>query len=147
MAYQADYPNFMGPAGYMHISIADWAKFILAHLDAYLLNEKKLLKPGSLKMLHEPMDSAKWDIDINLGLNYALGWFTKTNEDGHRLIWHGGRGFAFNAQVVVDLNSRCAVLLVSTSESPHIHPQTHLLRISKMIKEYYSGKIELPSII
>ena len=93
------------------------------------------------------MDSAKWDIDISLGLNYALGWFTKINEDGHYLIWHGGRGFAFNAQVVADLNNKSAILLVSTSESPHMHPQTHLLRISKEIKEYFSEKIELPSII
>ncbi len=147
VAYKADYPNFMSPAGYMHISIEDWAKFILVHLDSYPLNKKKLLKPSSLKKLHEPMDSAKWDIDINLGLNYALGWFTKINEDGHSLIWHGGRGFAFNAQVVVDLNQKCAILLVSTSESPHMHPQTHLLRISKKIKGYFSGKIELPSII
>jgi CubicO group peptidase (beta-lactamase class C family) len=144
--YKADYPNFMGPTGYMHIALEDWAKFILIHLDSYPLNKERLLKPSTLRKLHTPPDSAMWDIDINLGLNYALGWFTKQGEDGHSLIWHGGRGFDFNAQVVADLNKKNAILIVSTSEVPHIHPQTHLLRISKKIKKHYSEKIELPAI-
>jgi CubicO group peptidase (beta-lactamase class C family) len=147
MAYKAEYPNFMCPSGYMHISIKDWAKFILIHLDSYPGNRKRLLKPSTLRKLHTPPDSATWDIDIDLGLNYALGWFTKTDENGHNLIWHGGRGFAFNAQVVADLDNKSAILLISTSESPYLHPQTHLLRITKKIKKYYSGKMELPSII
>jgi hypothetical protein len=48
---------------------------------------------------------------------------------------------------VADLNKKSAILLASTAEVPHIHPQTQLLKISEKIKQYYSGKIELPSII
>ncbi|MGD9190170.1 MAG: hypothetical protein PVI89_18270, partial [Desulfobacteraceae bacterium] len=81
------------------------------------------------------------------GLNYAMGWFVKTDKDGRKLIWHGGRGFGFNAQVVVDLSDKNAILIVSTSELPNVHPQTHLLRISKQIKEFYKNKFALPSII
>jgi hypothetical protein len=76
-----------------------------------------------------------------------MGWFTKTDKDGHQLIWHGGRGFNVNAQVIVDLNAKSAILIVSTSELPSAHPQTHLLRISKRIKKAYKKKFELPSII
>jgi len=147
VVYKADYPNFMGPAGYMHITIEDWAKFILMHLDSNPLNKKRLLNPDTLQKLHEPPDSVTWDVDIKLGLNYALGWFTKNTEDGHSLIWHGGRGFDFNAQVIADLNVKNAILIVSTAEVPHMHPQTHLLKIAKKIKKYYSGKAELPSIL
>jgi CubicO group peptidase (beta-lactamase class C family) len=147
VVYKADPPNFMGPAGYMHISIKDWAKFILMHLDSYPVNKKRLLRLSSLQMLHKPPDSVRWDIDIKLGLNYALGWFTKNTGDGHSLIWHGGRGFDFNAQVVADLNAKNAILTVSTAEVPHLHPQTHLLKITEKIKKYYSGKVELPSIL
>ena len=106
-----------------------------------------MIELGTLHRLHEPPDKARWDIDIDLGLNYAMGWFTKTNKDGHKLIWHGGRGFDFNAQVIVDLNDKSAILVVSTSELPNIHPQTHLLRITQKIKESYKNKFDLPSII
>jgi len=131
----------------MHITIEDWAKFILMHMDSYPVKKKGLIKPSTLQKLHEPPDSVKWNINIDLGLNYALGWFTKNDENGHRLIWHGGQGFAVNAQVIADLNSKNAILIVSTAEVPHMHPQTHLLKIAIKIKKYYSGKIELPSII
>ena len=145
--YKTDYPNFMAPAGYMHISITDWAKFILMHLDSYPVNKERLLRPSTLQLLHKPPDTVKWDIDIKLGLNYALGWFTKNTEDGHSLIWHGGRGFDFNAQVVADPDAKSAILIVSTAEVPHMHPQTHLLKITEKIKKYYSEKVELPSIL
>jgi hypothetical protein len=125
----------------------DWAKFILIHMDSYPTQKERLIEPGTLEILHDPPDKARWDIDIDLGLNYAIGWFTKTDKDGHKLIWHGGRGFDFNAQVVVDLNDKNAILVVSTSELPNVHPQTQLLKISKKIKEYYKNKFILPSII
>jgi len=147
VAYRSNYPNFFSPAGYMHITMEDWAKFILMHMDSYPVKKERLIKPSTLQKLHTPPDSVKWDINIDLGLNYAMGWFTKKDKNGHSLIWHGGRGFNVNAQVVADLNEKSAILIVSTSEVPHIHPQTHLLRISIKIKEFYSGKIELPSII
>jgi CubicO group peptidase (beta-lactamase class C family) len=147
VAYQAKCPKFLSPTGHMHMTMADWAKSILMHLDSYPVNQGSLINSSSLQKLHAPPDLATWDIDIDLGLNYALGWFTKTDENGHKLIWHGGRGFAFNAQVVADLNKKSAILLASTAEVPHIHPQTQLLKISEKIKQYYSGKIELPSII
>jgi CubicO group peptidase (beta-lactamase class C family) len=145
--YQADFPSFFSPAGYMHMNIEDWAKFILMHLDSYSAQKDRLIEPGTLHRLHEPPDKATWDIDIDLGLNYAMGWFTKTDKEGHKLIWHGGRGFDFNAQVIVDLNDESAILIVSTSELPNAHPQTHLLKILQKIKEYYKDRFELPSLI
>jgi hypothetical protein len=78
------------------MTIEDRAKFILIHLDSNPEQADRLIEPGTLKRLHEPPDSVSWDIDIDLGLNYAMGWFTKTNKKGHKLIWHGGRGFDVN---------------------------------------------------
>jgi CubicO group peptidase (beta-lactamase class C family) len=70
--YKSDYPNFMAPTGYLHISMEDWAKFILVHLDAYPSDKPKLLQPGTLKTLHRPPDSAKWDLSISerIGLKF-----------------------------------------------------------------------------
>jgi len=145
--YQADFPSFFSPAGYMHMNMEDWAKFILMHMDSYPAQKDRMIEPGTLHRLHEPPDMAKWDINIDLGLNYAMGWFTKTDKEGDKLIWHGGRGFDFNAQVIVDLNDKSAILVVSTSELPNVHPQTHLLRISQKIRKSYKNKFDLPSII
>ena len=76
--------------------------------------------------------------------NYALGWFTKINEEGHLLIFHGGRGLCFNALVAADLNTKNALLLVTNTEVGHIHPQSQILKMHKKLKEYYSDRFELP---
>ena len=129
------------------MTMKDWATFILMHMDSYPEQKYRLIEPGTLRRLHEPPDKAKWDIDIHLGLNYAMGWFTKTSKKGHKLIWHGGRGLCVNAQVIADLDDNSAILVVSTAEFPNVHPQTRLLRISQKIKESYKEKFDLPSII
>jgi CubicO group peptidase (beta-lactamase class C family) len=157
IAYKSDYPNFMAPAGYLHLSMQDWAKFILVHLDAYPSDKPKLLQSGTLKALHTPPDSAKWDLSISDRIgsklfgfdyldNYALGWFTKEKDDGQNLIYHGGRGFGFNAHVMADLRTKNAILLVTNSEVGHTHPLMQNLKIQKKIKEYYSAHADLPFI-
>ena len=155
--YKSDYPNFFAPAGYLHLSIQDWAKFILFHLDTYPSDKQKLLQSSTLTTLHTPPDSAEWDISTSerIGLklfgfdyydNYALGWFTKKKDEGHNLIYHGGRGFAFNAHVMADLKTKNAILLVTNTDVSHTHPQIHLLKILKKLKEHYSEQVELPFI-
>jgi CubicO group peptidase (beta-lactamase class C family) len=126
VAYSTDYPNFMAPTGYMYLSVEDWAKFLQVHLDSYPSKKRKLLQPITLKMLHTPPDTARYD--------------------GHHLLWHGGRGFAFNAQVIADLKTKNAILLVTNSEVSHIHPQYHLLIMVKKIQEHYAGKVNLPAL-
>ena len=145
--YKADLPNFLSPTGHMHMTMKDWATFILMHMDSSPEQKYSLIETGNLHRLHEPPDTAKWDIDIDLGLNYAMGWFTKTSKKGHKLIWHGGRGLCVNAQFIADLDGKSAILVVSTGELPSVHPQTQLLRISQKIKESYKNTFDLPSII
>ena len=145
--YQADLPSFLSPTGHMHMTMEDWATFILMHMESYPAQKDRVIKPDTLHRLHEPPDTARWDINIDLGLNYAMGWFTKTSKEGYQLIWHGGRGFDFNAQVIANLNDKSAILIVSTAELPNVHPQTQLLKISIKIKNSYKSKIDLPSIV
>jgi len=155
IALKTDYPNFFLPAGYLHMSIEDWAKFILFHLDTYPSDKQKLLQSSTLRTLHTPPDSSEWDIStlerMSLKLigfdyydNYALGWFTKEKNEGQNLIYHGGRGLAFVAHVMADLKTKNAILLVTNTDVPHTHPTLHLLKIHKKIKEHYSEQVELP---
>ncbi len=53
----------MGPAGTIHCSVPDWAKFAALHLQGER-GTSKLLKPATLKTLHTPPE----------GREYAAGW-------------------------------------------------------------------------
>ena len=154
--YKSEYPNFMAPTGCLNLSIKDWAKFIIVHLSSDSSDKTKLLKSSSLQFLHTPPDSAEWDFSFKekmsskffgygfLNSNYALGWFVKEKDKGYDLIYHGGRGFAFNAMVLADLNTKNAILLVTNTEVSHAHPTIQNLLMIKKIKEHYSKQVELP---
>ncbi len=55
----ADNPPLLGPAGTVHASLRDYAKFLQLHLGS-----SNLLKPETLRELHSPL----------AGQEYALGW-------------------------------------------------------------------------
>lgn len=59
----ADNPPAIGPAGTVHCSISDWAKFIALHLQAEV-GHPRLLKAETFKVLHTPPE----------GQDYAMGW-------------------------------------------------------------------------
>ena len=146
-SFEAKPPSFMAPAGYLSISLDDWAKFVLAHMDIYPPGRRRLLTSSTLTTIHTPPPMEIWDINIVFDTNYALGWFTKKTDDNHALIWHGGRGFAFNAVMVADLTSKNAILLVTNAEVPHIHPQFHLLQMVKKIQNRFQREALLPGIL
>ena len=114
IVYRSDYPNFFAPTGSLHLSIEDWAKFIFVHL-GYPLDNHKLLKADTLKRLHTPPDTKKFNQKDRKSPSYALGWFTYTTHKGNNLIFHGGRGLCFNAHVMVDLETKNAILIVTNS--------------------------------
>jgi len=64
----ADNPIAISPAGRLHCSIEDWAKFVSLHLRGHARNPNRdcrLLPPAAFDRLHTPPD----DLDP-----YALGW-------------------------------------------------------------------------
>jgi CubicO group peptidase (beta-lactamase class C family) len=69
----ADNPPFITPAGRVHCSIADWAKYIQCVLKA-VRGEDGLLSPEQVRQLKEPP----------FGGDYALGWGL------HERPWAGG---------------------------------------------------------
>lgn len=67
-----DNPLVIGPAGTVHATMADWARFIADHLKG-AVGQKALLKPESYQRLHQP------------GLkDYAMGWIAVNRP------WAGG---------------------------------------------------------
>jgi CubicO group peptidase (beta-lactamase class C family) len=71
---QSDNPAVIGPAGNVHCSLRDWAKFAALHLGA-LDGAHAMLSPEMLHWLHSP----------RFGGDYAFGW-TVAERD-----WAGGR--------------------------------------------------------
>lgn len=67
----------IGPAGTVHLSLADWARFITAHL----VGDERLLKPATWRHLHTPPvpDHA-----------YAFGWLVLDRKWGGKVLNHSG---------------------------------------------------------
>jgi len=72
----ADNPVGIGPAGSVHCSIGDWAKFAAANLPSA---KTKLLKPETLEKLHTAPAPALRDT------KYAMGWIIADGQP-----WAGG---------------------------------------------------------
>ena len=77
----ADNPVAIGPAGIVHCTIGDWAKYVQLHLVGEKRESARLLKPGSFVTLHTPVADES---------NYAMGWIV-----GQR-PWAGGRVLTHN---------------------------------------------------
>lgn len=86
---QADNPAAIGPAGTVHMSIGDWAKFVIAHLRGDPRNPEHdaVLIPAEMyERLHRPID------------NYAMGWLVADRawakgdrpDDGGIVLTHAG---------------------------------------------------------
>jgi CubicO group peptidase (beta-lactamase class C family) len=69
----SDNPAAIGPAGTVHCSMGDWAKFLAANLPSAKV---KLVKPETLKKLHTPAPGEP---------KYAMGWIIADGQP-----WAGG---------------------------------------------------------
>lgn len=77
---QRDNAEALGPAGRVHVSIADWSKFVLAFSDAAVEGEDTLISaPMRERLLAPEKDS------------YACGWMIAERGWGDgQVLWHNG---------------------------------------------------------
>ncbi len=79
---RADNPAAIAPAGRVHCTIGDWAKFIALHVDAEN-GRPRLLSPESFARLHAPAAGE--------GQAYAMGWVvTERSWAGGTVLTHSG---------------------------------------------------------
>jgi len=82
---QSDNPPVLSPAGRVHCSLDDLARFAMFHLQENATNG--LLKPETLARLHKP-DGTNISSPVE---NYACGWvILKRGWAGGRTLWHNG---------------------------------------------------------
>jgi CubicO group peptidase (beta-lactamase class C family) len=145
--HPGDFPDYMAPAAVIHISIRDWAKFILLHVGIGG-NEGVVLENDTLRTLHSPPDASMWRAGAEErgygipSLNYALGWYTLDIDKKENLLWHPGGNSGFIAQAVVDPKRKNAVLLATNVRASH----NHLFKAINRIKAHYSSLADLPGI-
>ena len=96
----ADNPPVFGPAGTLHMSIADLARWGQEHLRGER-GQDGLLKAATFKLLHAP------PVDP-----YALGWVSETKND-QRVIWHNGSNTMWYAIVAFNAAADQGVVLVT----------------------------------
>jgi CubicO group peptidase (beta-lactamase class C family) len=63
-ASQHDNPLVLGPAGRVHASLLDWARFVALHLKHQPATDRPLLSESTIDQLHQP----------GPGEDYAMGW-------------------------------------------------------------------------
>ena len=118
-----DNPAALGPAGTVHISLEDWAKFCLSHAltDQEAENDKqeaspefanklRLLTQESLDFLHSP---PKDPVGVG-GDDYALGWGVAKRDWGGTVFTHSGSNTIWTAIVWISPKNK-SVYLVATN--------------------------------
>lgn len=100
----ADNPAAIGPAGTVHCSVGDWAKFVAMHLRGDQ-GRNGFLKAATFTKLHTPLDDS---LD-----KYACGW-TVANRDwgGGKVLTHAGSNTMWYAVTWIAPRKDFAILVV-----------------------------------
>lgn len=97
----ADNPSVMGPAGTVHLTIKDWAKYINMHLRG-AVGYQNLLSTRSFEKLHTPVAN-----------NYAMGWgVTDMDWANGKILSHTGSNEYWVAKVWIAPKRDLAILVV-----------------------------------
>ncbi len=87
---RSDNPRWMGPAGTIHLNMAELAKWGQVHIQACQGRLPNFLTQANCQTMQTPVSE-----------NYGLGWVIQTAENGERLIWHNGSNTKWYAELAV----------------------------------------------
>ena len=109
----ADNPPLLGPAGTLHMSIADLTRYAQEHLRGEL-GTSQLLEPETLRLIHTPRGEDG---------GYGLGWVVQDQDwAGGKTIWHNGSNTMWYALVVlIPDRDRGIALITNVMEREPIH--------------------------
>lgn len=97
----ADNAPFLGPAGRLHMTLADLARWGQEHLRG-ALGRDGLVRAATFARLHQPVGAGE----------YGLGWVTDTRQPG-RVIWHNGSNTMWYAVVAFSPDTRRGVVVTT----------------------------------
>ncbi len=104
-APENDNPPSIAPAGGVHLSLEDYARYMAAHLSA-LEGDRSFLDDQSVTKLYTPQSEN----------HYALGWLNEENETaGAPTIWHNGSNTLFFTIIALVPDRDMGVLAVTNA--------------------------------
>jgi CubicO group peptidase (beta-lactamase class C family) len=98
----ADNPPYMAPAGRLHMSLADLARWGQEHLRGARGQDGTVLKAATYARIHTPLS----------GGSYALGWVIE-QPTTRRIIWHNGSNTMWYAILMLDPEGNRGVVLTT----------------------------------
>lgn len=100
----ADNPEGLAPAGRVHMSLQDWARYAQVHLRAARGESFELLTEASYKQLHTPLE----------GQNYAMGWICPTRRWAHgQALTHVGSNTMWRCAIWIAPGQNAAILVTT----------------------------------
>jgi len=104
---------FLAPAGDLHGTAGDLARFVLAHARG-LDGHGEWLDPSRIERLHTPL------VEWTPPSEYAAGWLIETSQDGANLHMHAGSAGLYFAYVELETDtSRGMVVLMNSGALTH----------------------------
>jgi CubicO group peptidase (beta-lactamase class C family) len=99
--FMADNPPYLGPAGRLHMTVGELARWGQAHLRGER-GQDGIVRAETFKRLHQPEGEA----------TYGMGWVSQTTAD-RRVIWHNGSNTMWYAIVAFDATADRGVVIVT----------------------------------
>ncbi len=118
----ADNPGVTGPAGNVHCSVLDWARYARLHLTA-----DRLLKPETFARLHTD----------TFEQGYAYGWgLSERDWAGGQVLQHGGSNTMWLAQIAIAPGRQVAV--VAATNRADAQAQNGIRQVMHQLAERYA---------
>jgi len=124
-----DNPPVMGPAGTVHCSLSDWAKFVADQMRGQL-GEHGILKPETYIQLHTP----------RFGGDYAFGWGVLQRPWGGGTVYSHAGSNTVNFAVVWMAPAKDFAVLVVTNEGGEAAAKGSDEAASALIVDYLKAK-------
>jgi CubicO group peptidase (beta-lactamase class C family) len=97
----SDNPPYLGPAGRLHMTVGDLARWGQEHLRGER-GQDGIVRADTFKRLHQPEGTA----------TYAMGWVSRPTATG-RILWHNGSNTYWYAIVAFDAAADRGVAIVT----------------------------------
>lgn len=101
---EADNPAWMGPAGTIHLSLADLVKWGQTQLRACRGELPEFMSIESCRTLQQPVSD-----------DYALGWVVESNAPDRTTLWHNGSNVRWYAILYLDPKRGTSVAVVTNT--------------------------------
>lgn len=129
----SDNPPAFAPAGTVHCSLEDWAKFASQHIRGDGGDGSLLLKPETFKKLHTPPPD---------GESYACGWGVHKKDWGGTVLAHAGSNTMWYCVAWLAPQKNVGFLVTTNCAKPDTARATD--EAGELLKQYYfnhlSGK-------